>query len=71
MVILDTKKYSNHPDDWYLSVQIVFNKEDKITPYVTYLRNTSGGRDFQFEGHYFDKFLDACQDFDKRGVTND
>jgi len=65
MLIVDSKPYSNHPDDHYLSIKFVFNKEDKITPYVTYLHNNH--HDCLCEGHYFDKFLDAVDDYEKRG----
>lgn len=68
MYTLDTKNYSTHPDDHYLSIRLVYNPQDKITPFATYLHNNSGGRDMLVEGHYFDTIIKAWNDYDKRGL---
>lgn len=64
MKILKIRKFSNHPDDHYLSFKLVHRPEDKLTPYVTYLHNNYS--DCLCEGHYFKKLLDAEIDFEKR-----
>lgn len=49
-IILLTRPYSMHPDDWYLSV-ILFQVEFGVHPYVVSLYNSEGN--FYFEDRYF------------------
>ncbi len=65
-IILLTRPYSMHPDDWYLSVVMAQLPENDITPYVTWGCNVSFGDTSFFDGHYFKDKWEAFDDWKKR-----
>ena len=69
MELLASKRYSNHPDDSYLSIVLCRNKSDRLTPYVTHIYNSTlaGGDGGYVEGHYCETEESAIEDFTNRG----
>jgi len=65
-IILLTRPYSMHPDDWYLSVVMAQLPDNDITPYVTWGCNVSFGGTLFFEGHYFSDKWEAFKDWKTR-----
>jgi hypothetical protein len=64
--IIYRKPFSTHPNDWYLSVVMAYLPHNEITPYVTWLSNSSF-KEYECEGHYFKNRKDAEKDFLERG----
>jgi hypothetical protein len=64
--ILFFRPYSVHPDDWYLTVVMAELPNNDITPYVTWLCNTSFGETRFIEGHYFPNKWEAFEDWKTR-----
>jgi hypothetical protein len=67
-IILLTRPYSMHPDDWYLSVVMAYLPENDLHPYVTWMHNSSfpENPDYYFSGNYFQTKEEAFEDWKKR-----
>lgn len=65
-VILLSRPYSMHPDDWYLSYVMAQLLGNTITPYVTWLCNVSSGTTCFHYGNYFADKWEAFQDWKER-----
>lgn len=67
METLATRPLTAHPDDHYLSV-VLRKREDGYEPYVTHIHNSTlaEGQGGYVEGHYFEKYEDALEDFKTR-----
>lgn len=65
-VFLAEKPWSSNPRDSYLSVVLCCWLDNPDRPFVTWLRNTSGG-DATYEGNYFKTLDEALEDFKRRG----
>ena len=66
-IVLLSRPYSVHPNDWYLSVVMCFLPTNTLTPYVTWLHNATGNHGgYFFGGHYFQTKEDAFEDWKKR-----
>ena len=64
--ILKRKPWSTHPDDHYLEI-VLAEVDWGYHPYVTWGLNKSRKEgEFFFEGHYFETFEEAEQDFERR-----
>lgn len=67
--ILDEKKISNHPDDWYLSIVLARKPHEYMEDgfeYVTWLKNVSRDEPSYNNGHYYGNYVDALLDFVNR-----
>jgi len=64
--IIDTRPYSDHPGDNYLSY-VLCEIENKATPYVVWLHNSEDGG--YYEGRYYfrEDYEAAITDFLNRG----
>jgi hypothetical protein len=59
--VLKSKKYSNHPDDWFLCVVLCVWGDE----FVTWIYNAENGG--VHDGHYYEILDEAIEDFEKRG----
>ena len=61
--ILESKQFSNHPDDAHLTI-VLAKIDNLLHPYVTWMHNSYCGG--YYEGHYCKTLNEAVEDFSAR-----